>query len=488
MKYMRAAIIVLLFILPLYVPAAQAETVQVLTPGEFIRGATVSNPDIFSELEKLKQSTALEDQARVIDDIILSVSYRRLYDQPYQEYSPFRIRTDTTDGASADASWTFPSAGTRMRTGVSYGRRDLDLEERSFIPPYPMNGRSLTVYGPDLFIEVQQPLLRNWLGIIDRYPLRQAGLSRLVMSYTVDEAVETVHADLYSLYTRWYLAWHNCRIFAEHVKNSRELLRQITDRRDRGLADSSDHARASLMVLGYEKGLEQHTVLYRNLTGRILRWYLGSRDTGSYTGIVPSEEMSFNAIPAGFSVDSTRQMKILSLTGKIITARLERDRSSMLPELNAIFSYHLRNYDESKGKSLGAFDYNTYTAGLSLTYPLGNSLAEGQVKESEAKIRQWGHDVESFTRSYERSVQDVRALLESQEKVLATDAELVRHAMVQVQSQEKKYREGRVDLYFLIQARNDLLGYELALLTDTARRRDLTVQLLGLMDILISCR
>ncbi|RPI91352.1 MAG: hypothetical protein EHM32_10740, partial [Spirochaetales bacterium] len=94
--------------LPLFIFAAggtvrSAETV--LSIRDFVEQATLNNPDIFAQLDRLRESEALEQQGRAVYDIVFNLHYSRLYDQPFSDYSSVKIREQTTDGVGAALQW-----------------------------------------------------------------------------------------------------------------------------------------------------------------------------------------------------------------------------------------------------------------------------------------------------------------------------------------------------------------------------------------------
>lgn len=460
-----------------------AHGAEVLTLGDFLEKATRSNPDIFAQLQRLAESEALEQQGRAVYDIVFNLHYSRLYDRPFSEYSSVKIREQTIDGAGASLGWTAPYTGTRVRGGMDYFRNRITLDAPSAAPPFTPERITADLYNPDIFMEIQQPLLRNWLGIIDSFPLRQAELNRRIMRETVEESIETVLADLYNLYFDWYLAHNRLAIFEKNVVNGEALLRQVVQRHRTGLADLSDLSKTRIMNIEYVKARDLQRSRTENLDAKLLRWSYGEVRAASAPRHVPEKLLE---VPrhsgASFDIAGTRQMRILELSRRLLERKLEKEKSELLPDLSAVFTYRFRNYDLNRRESAESFDYNTYSAGLSLTYPLGNSLAGGRVGETRAAIRKWAHDAAAFERWLTQSYLETRRMIEAYDTVLAQDDELLKNALVQLEAEERKYRQGRSDLFFTIQARNSALGYELMRITDYAQLKTLEIQMLALMD------
>lgn len=478
------AFIVLMFPLFIYAAGGTARSAEPVLPlRDFLEKTTLTNPDIFAQLDRLGESEALERQGRAVYDIVFNLHYSRLYDRPFSEYSSVKIREQTTDGAGASLQWNIPHTGTRLRGGFDYYRNRIALDAPSTVPPFAMERITADLYNPDIFIEVQQPLLRNWLGVIDSFPLRQSRLNRRIMRETVNESIEVIMADLYGLYISWYLSHHQLEIYEKNLANSAALLSQVTRRYRNGLADLSDLSKTRIMHIEFTKARDLQKARFENISVKISRWYHGQERPESPPRHTPETEISIPRPPAShFEIGSTRQMRILNLSRHILEQKLEKDRSELLPDLSAVFSYRLRNYDLDRNESVESYNYNTYSAGLGFTYPLGNNLAEGRVEETRAAIRKWAHDAAAFERGLSQGYMETRRLIATYEILLEQDGELLKNALTQLEAEDRKYRQGRSDLFFVIQARNSLLNYELLRITDYAQLKSLEVHLLGLMD------
>ncbi len=486
MKSGRLSSVITALVLSVMLPAAggavpPAETVLPLR--DFLERATMSNPDIFAQLDRLGESEALDQQGRAVYDIVFNLHYSRLYDRPFSDYSSVKIREQATDTAGAALQWVVPHTGTRLRGGFDYYRNRITLDAPSTVPPFSMERIRADLYNPDIFIEVQQPLLRNWLGVVDSFPLRQSQLNRRIMRETVDESIEVIMADLYNLYFSWYLSHNQLRIYEKSLANSEILLRQVARRYRNGLTDLSDLSKTKIMNIEYTKARDLQRTRADNLGMKIGRWYYGIDRSEAMPRHIPEQELSIpRSAEPRFDIRGTRQMRILELSRRVLEKKLEKEQSELLPDLSAVFAYHLRNYDLNRRESIESYNYDTYSAGLSFTYPLGNSLAEGRVDETRAAIRKWGHDAAAFERSLTQGYDETRRLIGTYGTLLEQDDELLKNALLQLEAEDRKYRQGRSDLFFVIQARNSLLNYELMRITDYAQSKSLEVQLLGLMD------
>lgn len=463
------------------VKAAPGE--RVITMEDFLSHAIANNPDIFAALTKIKESEALERQARAVYDIVFNLHYNRLYDQPFSHYSTVKMREQTTDNVGTRLQGVVPYLGTRLSGGVDFYRNNLDVGLPSSTPPFASQPMKVRYYNPELFVEVQQPLLRNWLGIVDEFPIRQARLNRLIIKETVDESIETIVSDLYNLYFSWYILHAQYGIYSRNVANSELLLRQIGERFRAGLSDRSDVSKARIQNLEYMKARELAGAKLQPVQKKVYKWYSGSGETRNMGAIVPEQNLKLPAVsPEGFPIDRTRQMRILRLSREVLGYQLKKEENERLPDLNLTLSYKRKSYTYSPDKSFTDMNYQNYTAGVAFTYPIGNDLGHGKVEEVAARIRRWDGEVRSFERNYLQSFEELKKIVAMYERILEYDRSLVEQARIQVREEERKYLQGRSDLFFVLDCRNSLLRYELVRLRDYVDAGTYQVQMLALMD------
>jgi outer membrane protein len=463
--------------------AMTAGAAEVITLADFIDKSAAANPDIFAELTKISESDALERQAKSIHDIVFNLHYYRMFDKPFSEYSSVKTREMTTDNIGANLQWVAPYLGTRLKGGVEYFRNRLTVGLPDQSPPFGSIDRTVKYYNPEMFFEIQHPLLRNWFGILDEFPVKQAKLNGLIIRETVNESIEMIVTDLYNLYFDWYSAYNQYRIFSKNVENSETLVKQTNSKFRSGLSDRSDVSRTKILNIEYKKSRDLTGARLQNVKRKIYTWYTGPKSTVEEPDIVPEQSIEIQSPSSqNFSIDSTRQMKILRLTKEVLKARLSKEENEMLPNLNFILSYRMRNYTANKDKYFSDLDYNTYTVGAVLSYPIFSDMSRGKVKEVESRLKKWDSDVRSFERGYAQTFEELKKILAIYDRLLEYDRSLIEQAAIQLREEEKKYQQGRSDLFFVVQYRNALLNYELIQLRDYIEARTVKIQTLALMD------
>lgn len=452
---------------------------KIISLNAFIQQAMENDPHRAGQLLRLKEVAGTEFQAKAVHEIGVKADAFYIHDNPTtNSYSSLvTIKQQTTSVFSTGIQWLAPYTGTALGAGLSWSAGKI-----KFTSPVP----TADFFSPSLNFYVSQPLLRNFRGLITDFPLRQSELNRLITEQSVNEEIENILISLHNLYFDWYLSYQQFRILSTNVINSETLLDQIERKYTNGLADRADLAQTSQLTIQAKKGRDLAEAEFLALTEKIQYWMNGSRPALSRFHPVPQAVLSLS-FPAEteLNINDTRQMRILNLSRDLLAEQLKKERNEYLPSLDVNFSWEAENTTETSSESWKDLtDFSTYTAGLSLAWPLGNHAPKGRIKEVSARISQWEQDRLELIREYTWSFDRIKRLLKVYQKVLQYDQDLIEQSRIQLQEEKKKYDQGRSDLYFIIQDHDSLLRQELTFLQDQVSKLRLKVQALNLLDLL----
>lgn len=473
---------------------------DVITLDEFIYKSIDNHPELLGELIKIKSARSLEVQSRAIYNAILDVQYHFMYQNPNdKEDSNAGIVEQWNDDIGISISKVFPKLGTRVKVGVDYSQSDTGAYYPDMTTLTIVGGTNIDTndmkytydtqrsYSPQFYIQLQQPLLKNWFGILDRFPLKQSALNRLITKETVDESIEGIISQLYQTYFEWFLAYYQHQIFDDNVKNSEKLLKQLKRKAKYGLVEQTDLDQVHIMNLEYKKGRDLLAVNLNRLTKTIYHWMEGSLNMPTNVIFIPQDEVNLPTIPPGpYSANNSRTMKILNMSKRLLDYQLKKEVNENLPELNFVFQYNFQNDTAEEGEVfvLSNFNHNYYT-GIEFSMPIGENMSRGKIKETKARLKKWLRDVETFERKYYQGIDDLSAMIAVYKKVLEYDKLLIKHAKNRVKEEKKKYNQGRSDLYFIIENENTLVNYHIGYLKDYVEYQKIQLQLLALLDSLI---
>lgn len=475
---------------------AFSDEMHVITLRQFLSETVSDNPEIYAALTKIRDAESLQTQSRALYNLYLDTSYYHQYQHPQDVTSSnFGIVEQYGDMFDMNVSGAIPALGSRYRAGIQIGQTYIQgyLPDISTIEMSGTNivldnmGYILTnveMYQPSWYFEFQQPLLKNWMGILDRFPLRQTDLNREITEISVNETIETIIIDLYKVYFDWYVAYHSREIFAESVSNSESLIGQIRQKLAYNLVERSDLDQVLIMNIEYKKARDQLSVNVDIMLKKIYYWMTDEIELPTGIEFIPENEILLPEIPVGdHSPFDTRQIAMLKLAKQLLLYELEKIRNDMMPELNLMFQYSFGNSTDNPYHAYDLSDFNgNYTIGLEFSYPFGESAGRGAMEATKAKLIKWENDVTTFERYYRQGLLDLEKMMKVYANILNYDKELIRLSESIVREEENKYLQGRSDLYFIIQDKDKLVQYKLTYLKDYVEYQKICLQYLGLID------
>ncbi len=477
---------------------AETNTILTLSLEEFVGDALINHPQVYSEMARIQQARSLQLQARAVYGFLFEGQYNHAFMKMAQtNNTDIGVIEQKGDQFDMHLAGIVPKTGTRLKLGTSYTQSD----SLWMIPTnvnFNMSGTSVSIdsfesglsniqtYQPEIYLEFSQPLLKNWLGVLDQFPLEQANLNKDIQMETVQESIESIVMELYKIYFDWYLAYHQYKILEINVANTEDLLQQIRKKISYGAAEKSDLYQVMILNQEIVKARDLARINYQVVTHKLMRWKFGKLGITNEQVYQPEEELNLPAMPAILpGVKDSRQMKLLNLSRELLRLQMEKEKNTILPELNAVGRISLGHtgYEES-----GAFqpeNFNpSYAIGLNFSYPLGENLSRGKIKEIKSQIRKWSKEVDQFERMYTQGVSDLLEMTSVYRSVLDYDNNLIKYSGWIVNEEKKKYSQGRSDLYLIIKNENDYLRYQIKYVEDYVQYKRVQLELLGLLDLL----
>lgn len=443
---------------------------QKISLDKFITKAVKNYPQVPLNRYYIESSKAQLKQSKAVNDININAEAAYSTEKP----TPTGTSSAEKQGATeidVTAEKVLPFSGTRLSAG--FGIQD------SFAD---YSGYNRTYFTPSVSISVQQPILKNWLGLLDRLPTKQAELSLKQSREREKDLNEEYLSYLHSLYYDWVLTSEQLEIYSINYKNSLILLKQIQKKYRSRVADEVDLNETRALTIKYKKAKLQYQNQLASIEKEIIKYYTGSSDYD--LKIKPDytiNKKNFQNNIQYLSVSNTRKMRILKYSKKMIDNELSGGKNSLWPDLNFLAGAKFKSLSQDE-RSFNEFEYNEYMIGLSLVYPLGTHLERGKLDELESDKEKLKNEIKEFILIYNYNYSRLIDTLNVYQDILKEDQQLISTTKKQLKAEEKKYQQGRSDLSFVIQARNTLLDSELDFIKDFMEYKKLYIQYLDLTD------
>ncbi|HMB01133.1 MAG TPA: TolC family protein [Spirochaetota bacterium] len=460
---------------------------KIISIQDFAAACLEKHPEYQQELINLDLEKNLGEQLKSIYDVYLTGQLFYNYKQnemikmenlQSSVSNSIKEKELTNLGFNLSLQGQLPFAGTSYSLGYTVPK----TVSVNRISPFKQT-TNFTAYNPYLSFRLSQPLLKNWFGVLDRHPLRQQQLDRQIASITTSEAAEELLSTIYNMYIDWYSLHNRVRILTESLSNSYQLQKSFRQKQVDGVAEKSELSEVREMVLEYEKNLVFTAAELKSMQQRIYAYYTG-RAEAAPAAIKPSALVELPGLPEEIIPAAARQMKILELTRRLLTNEYQKELNAMLPELNAFLDIKLSGFNlkSESDRKWGGLEYKDFKTGLNIAYPLGNKKQRAQRRAAKMKLKRWALEQKYFIFCFILNADQLKRRITACRKILQIDKKLITELELQIKEENKKYKQGRGDLYFIIEKKNKLLNQQLTALEDNIRLLKLKIEYLAMGD------
>ena len=475
-----------LMALPLLVQIGHAETV---TLEEFLENIQQTHP-LFAR-EALSPEIQMRARERFLgaEDWIVSSSPFYAYQKPLSTsaFSPERINMIGGELGIERAFW---NTGGRLSLSWSSDYTDQKIPE-IVIPLGPSTVLEIPTgtaefYQNKVYLTYSQPLLQNFRGKLDRLYYE---LGEYDVASAETEALETEEGFLFDVAARfldWVLLSEQSRIAAERLRLANEQLEQTTRMRRANLVDQVDVLRAEDAVRIAEQTL---VLIESQFKAKRAELAVLSQSEGLYKR---SPEFDLYRLETPPPVDEaisrlkehSRILQILSTRREQLSSLLDGFAETTRPQLLLNVAAGLQGGDEDFDQSL-ELDKPDLSVSLGFSYPLGNRAAGSDVAKTKLEYRQLEKEIETVALDLEASVRNLLIQIHELEKVLALNQEQIQSAQAKTAEEQRLYNQGRGQLTFVIQSRDNEQLAKLTYAQNAATYHQLMLTYRALMDELL---
>lgn len=479
---MNARILRVLTLVVLVAPVASGQTI---TLNDFLVLVRSNHP--FFEKERMSADIERKGQESFLgeQDWIVRSSFFSTRQEPISKsaFSPERIYNVGVGSGLERAFW---SSGGRLSLSWSSDFTDQKIPD-IVIPGFvtlPVGPSQL--YQNGIFVTYSHPLLQNYGGKLDRLDYE---LSDYTVEFTELQTLENQEGFLLDLATRfldWMLLSEQTLIASERVRLAEEQLKQTKRKRTANLVDEVDVLRsedavrvgkqnimliesqwrakqAELAVLAQSQGLYKRSPEF-DLYGKVKM-------------PVPDEAVSRLK-------DESRILQALEVRSKQFSHLRGGFVETKRPQLFLNVTGGLQEGDRAFGSSLG-LNKPDVSLGLNFRYPLGNRTAQANIEKTDLQLRQLEEETNSVALDLESGVRSLLIQIRELEKVLTLNQEQIESAKEKTQEELRLYNQGRGELTFVIQARDNEENAKLTYAQNATLYHKLILRYRALLDELL---
>lgn len=400
--------------------------------------------------------------------------------------APDRVRNAKLRAGLDRAFW---ATGGRMDLAYEYDDLRQDVPDAGFTLP---TGERLDLAGPgrayrnSVSLGYVQPLLRNRGGGLSRLEYDLQGYTAELSELQAMERQEEFILLQALRYLDWVLLHEDRHIAARRLDLAREEMAQTERKLEASLVEKVDLFRARDAVIQAEQGLRQVEAALAAVSAALAA-QAGWDDIGE-------RRPAFDLHARPPLPDQTTARKRLRDAGRSVRLlhvqllQLDRERSALLDarraDLDLSVAGTLADGDERAGRAAD-FDLPGANVALRFRRAVQQRSVRADLQRVELERLQTEQALESVRLQQDAELRSLLARLEALAPVLDLGEEQVRTAAEKTREELRLYEQGRVQLTFVIQSRDDEVRAQGNYARNAAEYHALFQQVRALLDELL---
>jgi len=348
-----------------------------------------------------------------------------------------------------------------------------------------------TAYYPETYGQNQltvsyiQPLLKNRGGFLSKFPYALKDYDIVSTKINSLENQETFLVSSANKFLDWVSLEEQKNIFLERLRLSEEQLKFTQDKRKSNLVDEVDVIRAEDSVRIAKQNLELIKLKWKGMQAELATllqddsFYEVQPQMEVYT-IEKIVEERYKVQEEQLKTNSrvVKPLKILIDKIKYVRKKYEEEVKA---DLSLVSSLGLKDADPSYSDSYG---YNKPDVSVILKYsiPWGNKTVKSQIKQIDLQLEQINKQKEEVLISLISSLKNLYIQLTQLQTVLKLNEEQIESAKQKTEEELKLYNQGRNQMTFVIQSRDNEQNAKLNYLQNTVLYHKLMLQYRSLLD------
>jgi outer membrane protein len=342
------------------------------------------------------------------------------------------------------------------------------------------------IYEHSFSLSYTQPLLRNYGGSLDRLDYQLSDYTVAITEYRSFENKEQFLLDLALRFIDWALLEEKARIAEERLDIAVEGLELTEEKREANLVDQVDVLRSEDAV----RAARQSLVLFESQARAVQAELAVLAQSARLRELQPDFDLYATVNPPSLkvaidSIQNTSRAIALLETRK---RQLERTRGGFVeaekPDLDLGLGMALKGGDQEFGGSL-EITKPDLSLSLNLSQKLGARAAESDVVRTDLEILQTESQRRSVMLDLEAGLSNLLIQLEDLERILQLNREEIESAQQKTEEEFRLYNQGRSDLNFVIQSRDNVQNAKLIYAENAANYQRLYQRYRALMDLLL---
>lgn len=389
----------------------------------------------------------------------------------------FFAEKDAQFGARAGVEREFWADGSRL--ALNYDYHYLDQQ-------YPSSLNTLEEHSHGLNLSYSLPLLKNRGGVLSRLAYELQAYEVDVAAIQADEVQEDFLAQRALAYLDWVWLHEQYRIANNRLLLAEEELQRSQQKRRARLAAEVDVLRAQDAVITAQQARQRIAAQHQALQ----IWLATESGDETLPQATPAFDLyrtdappSLDEVLATMTIES-RLLKAIDLRLGQAQQELDGLENQTRPELDLVLGAGLASEHPDFNDSYD-LDQPQYSIGFNFRYPLGQRTAKADVSRARLQQQQLRQQRANVLLQLAAQMRQLHAQMTVLLDVLALNQRQIDIAKQKTEEELRLHNQGRSELTFVIQSRDNEQNAQLAYAENAATYQRLWLQYQSLSDRLL---
>lgn len=320
-------------------------------------------------------------------------------------------------------------------------------------------------YAPSIEIQIAQPILRDFFGKLDMYPIKDAEYQLTIakLKRIIDD--NSVLTSYQKIYYQWIMSQKLIKLYDEMIREAKAFENQIYKRYTSGVIDNDAYQNARRQTLKYREARNKSELILKKII-RNIQFFIPEEN------VEPNEDdwesmletsinTKINVVP--FLESAQGQMAYqLKLRSEYALSIM---KNNSLPDLSIVGSVSLSTLDDSGYfNSFSTMTNVEYFVGLMFSYPIGGRDAKAKMEDAYNALTAVTADFDRVNRDFDVQIGTYYDEFEAYKTMLEDKKLEVQALASMVRTQNERFRQGRLPVDEIINARLDLVNARAELL------------------------
>ncbi|UCG50600.1 MAG: TolC family protein [Candidatus Latescibacterota bacterium] len=467
--------------------AAQGGFAQTISMDDYLTDVKGRHPFFTKEQIQAEIEEKQRDRFLGMEDWVANSSAFLAYQKPVSA-GPFVPEQVYAGGIEAGAGRTFWKTGGRF--SVSWVTNVTDQKLPDIVIP-SLGGDIVVPIGPTEFFEnriyatYSHPLLQNRGGILDRL---QYELSDFNVHFSEVQSLENQEQFLLDVglrFLEWVVIAEELRIGRERLRFAEKQLETVSRKREAYLVDEVDVLRAkdALQVAKQNVVRSESRFAARRAELAVI-----AQSDELYSLTPDFDIYKLEALPtieeAVENIEHERIVAALDLRLQQLAYQKKGFEETTKPQLFLNLSGGLQQGDSDFFDAL-SLDKPDVAVSLDFRYPLGNRTAQNDVSKIDLEVRQLEKEIESVVLALEAEIRKILIEVDELVNIMELNRTQIETAREKTREEQSRYNQGRGELTFVIQSRDDESSAQLVYALNAATYQQLVLTYRALTDELL---